>query len=244
MRLAYLPFRAMAETTRMMLRHAKIEFQDEMIWGQAFALARHQLEYPFDKVPVLYVSKGEGSVTIAQSGSIARYAAKLAGCYPKDPVECAFNDAVFEMAQELCTINPLINCYVGEQHARVKQWYFETCLPPALVNLERQLVIADGPFFGGAEPSHADFNVFHHLDNACFVEPACVSSVSTELTNWMIRMLDVQGVKEWLSERPKLEGVGVDPRLTDKLGRSIRQTDHESCATLVNGKFIFPSSRG
>jgi hypothetical protein len=36
---------------------------------------------------------------ILRGGSIARFAAKLAACYPADPARCALNDAVFEMAQ-------------------------------------------------------------------------------------------------------------------------------------------------
>ena len=32
-------------------------------------------------------------------GSMARFAAKMASCYPSDPARCALNDAVFEMAQ-------------------------------------------------------------------------------------------------------------------------------------------------
>ena len=30
---------------------------------------------------------------------MARFAAKMASCYPSDPARCALNDAVFEMAQ-------------------------------------------------------------------------------------------------------------------------------------------------
>jgi hypothetical protein len=46
-------------------------------------------------------------VVVAQSGSLARYAAKLAGVYPEnDHLVCAASDSVFELGQELCTINP------------------------------------------------------------------------------------------------------------------------------------------
>ena len=37
---------------------------------------------------------------MVRGGSIARFAAKLAACYPADPARCALNDGVFEMAQE------------------------------------------------------------------------------------------------------------------------------------------------
>ena len=70
---------------------------------------RSNSEFPYDKVPVIDVDGRR----IPQSGAITRYVAKLAGVYPEDPVECAFSDSIFETAQELCTINPMINCYAG-----------------------------------------------------------------------------------------------------------------------------------
>ncbi|CAK0890812.1 unnamed protein product [Prorocentrum cordatum] len=149
----------MAETTRFLLRHGGIPYadglgllvlpppphasrpgpaawgglavQDEVVWGRVFAERRARGEYPFDKVPVIFAD----GLPIAQSGSMARMAAKLAGCYPDDPVVCALNDAVFEMAQELCTINPMINCYTGRQFEQIRGWYFSE-LPRHLANIE------------------------------------------------------------------------------------------------------------
>ena len=95
LKLEYLPFRAMAETTRFLLAYGNISYRDEVVWGQTFASRRARRQYPFNKVPVLHV----GTDIIAQSGSMARLAAKMAGCYPEDPVEAARSDFVFEFAQ-------------------------------------------------------------------------------------------------------------------------------------------------
>ena len=106
---------------------------------------------------------------------MARYAAKLAGCYPTDPADCAAADAVFEFAQEMCTINPLVNCYAGDQYEQVKRWYFAS-FPTHLRRLERQL--DTGPFFAGQRaPTFADFNVLHMLLNAEVAEPGCVPPI-------------------------------------------------------------------
>ncbi|CAE8605363.1 unnamed protein product [Polarella glacialis] len=237
LRLSYLPFRAMAETTRFMFRHGNVPYQDEVVWGHVFSARRASGEYPFDKVPVLYVD----GMTVAQSGSIARYAAKLAGCYPLEPALCALNDAVFELAQELCTINPMINCYTGPQFNQVKQQYFAN-LPYHLANLGFQLEAAKrrgaGKFFGGATPSHADFSVYHHLANARLVEPQCVSEKSP-LFLWMESMEALPRLHEYLDERPELVGIGTDPGLVDKAGRFLAQRDHEGRALLIDGIFVF-----
>ncbi|CAK9106944.1 Hematopoietic prostaglandin D synthase (H-PGDS) (GST class-sigma) (Glutathione S-transferase) (Glutathione-dependent PGD synthase) (Glutathione-requiring prostaglandin D synthase) (Prostaglandin-H2 D-isomerase) [Durusdinium trenchii] len=236
LRLSYLPFRAMAETTRFIFRFGGISYQDEVVWGRVFADRRREGEYPFDKVPVLYIN----GRAVAQSGSIARYAAKVAGCYPAEPALCALNDAVFEMAQELCTINPMINCYTGPEFEQVKRWYFGS-LPQHLMNLEAQLEAATrsgGNFYGGSTPSHGDFNVYHHLANARLVEPQCIPD-TYQLVQWMELMESLPAMKAYLEERPKLVGIGTDPGLLDKANRLLRQRDPEGRALLVEGRFVF-----
>jgi glutathione S-transferase len=183
-------------------------------------------------------------VTVAQSGSIARYCAKLAGCYPDDPAKCAFNDAVFELGQEMCTINPLINCYaVGDQFNQVSRWYFSQ-LPAHLESLERQLLIStaqeDHSFFGGASPAHSDFNVYHHLSNAQLVEPSCVTSAPLE--DWMESMEALHSMRAYLQERPSLVGIGTDPGLVDANGYFLSQRDPHGSAVLAGGVFSFEPS--
>eukprot|EP00466_Bigelowiella_natans_P013483 jgi/Bigna1/137433/aug1.39_g12141 len=262
----------MAETTRFILHYGGIGYRDEAVWGLTFHERRQQGRYPFNVVPVMHVSEcSDGAtVTVAQSGTIARYAAKLAGCYPTDPQQCALSDAVFELGQEMCTINPLVNCYVGSQHAQIKDWYFSK-LPTHLMMLERQLFVAgellrkpsenssevdlssassssssssslssELHFFGGRTPSHADFNVYHHLSNALLVDPNCVEEVSGELTEWMGRMETLPSMKSYLEKRPKLVGIGENPGLLDKTGRLVTQRDPEGIAWLMDdGCFTF-----
>ena len=237
-RIEYLPFRAMAETTRFCLRHGGIPYVDHVVWGRTFAERRAQGHYPFDKVPVIHVDERPA---VAQSGTMARFAAKLAGIYPSDPTACAESDAVFELAQEMCTINPLINCYTGSDFERIHNAYFRQ-LPRQLQQLERMLQRTTSPdatpcFFGGHAPTHADFNVFHHLDNACTAEPDCIEIDA--LREWMGRMRALPALGAYLEERPQLVGIGSDPGLLDRKGRFLSQRHPEGYAWLVNGAFEF-----
>eukprot|EP01046_Picozoa_sp_COSAG06_P053051 COSAG06_NODE_9079_length_1992_cov_3.759113_2_plen_230_part_00 len=170
-------------------------------------------------------------VTVAQSGAIARWSARLAGCYPEDPARAAVADSVYELGQELCTINPLVNCYVGQDFDRIENHYFGEVLPQALPQLERELERAaaacaayapllpgeaffastsasimnaaaaaaqeeDGAAAGGGAaeglnlgmdgPTLADFNIFHHLDNAQLLEPDLLQG-SPALQRWQER---------------------------------------------------------
>ena len=72
-------FSAQAETTRFMLRYGQIPYVDHVVWGRTFAARRAAGHYAFDKVPVMHVAERPA---IPQSGTMARFAAKLAGCYP------------------------------------------------------------------------------------------------------------------------------------------------------------------
>jgi len=237
--LVYLPFRAMAETTRMLFAYGKVPYRDEAIWGRVFHDRRQSMQFPWGKTPVLQVP---GSRTVAQSGALARYAAKRAAVYPKDPVECALSDSIYELAQELCTINPLVNCFVGHQFNAIRADYFRNVLPPALVQLEIELIRAQQssqgqPFFAGATPAHGDFNVFHHLDNAMLLEPDILHNKES-LAAWFERMHALPQLKEFLSKRPVLNGIGEDPGLEDRNGVRITQRAPIGRAHLVDGCWL------
>jgi len=231
LRLIYLPFRAMAEPTRFMLHFANIPYTDELIWGPAFQREKALDGFPFDKTPILEID----GQRLAQSGSISRYVAKLAGLYPRDPLECAFADHIFEMGQEMCTINPLINCFTGYHHQSVKFEYFRG-LPRIFQNLERQL--GDKKYFGGVEPNFADFQMLHYLLNIFLSEDDCFSRNPT-LRRYTLEMSELPGVREYLESRPELIDIGVDPKLKDKNGTVIAQRSPEGRAWMQDGILTF-----
>lgn len=250
LRIVYLPFRAMAEPTRMLLSLGSVPYTDEAVWSTTFQYYKQQQLYPFGKTPVMVVSPSAASdddatmptleaakrgVVVAQSGSLARYAAKLAGRYPtSDYTACAVADAVFELGQELCTINPLVNCYSGASFEQVKQHYFSDVVPVALPQLERQLSAVGGAlaqqqqqqheeegidaaahgdggiYFAGSRASYGDINIFHMLNNTMLLEPDLLHG-QKELESWYWRVSELDGLKQYLAQRPVLNGVGGDP---------------------------------
>ena len=50
LKISYLPFRAMAEPTRLILRFGGVPYTDELVWGPVFSRRRQQGDYPFGKV--------------------------------------------------------------------------------------------------------------------------------------------------------------------------------------------------
>jgi len=245
----------------MMLAHSGIEYDDEAIWGAEFQRRKATGEFPWGKTPVLQLA-GAGR-TVAQSGAIARWSARRAGCYPTSPARAALADSVYELGQELCTINPLVNCYTGHDFERIRHHYFSDVMPQALPQLERELErAAAAPAGGGVspfrpgevyfasevepregsaaadEPTLADFNIFHHLDNAQLLEPDLLHGYPA-LLRWQERMRALPRLQLFLENRPVLNGIGEDPGLEDRQGVRVTQRSPEGQAWLRDGLWCF-----
>jgi len=239
-----------------------VEYDDEAIWGAEFQRRKLSGAFPWGKTPVLeLVGEASAGRVVAQSGAIARWSARLAGCYPADPVRAALADSVYELGQELCTINPLVNCYTGPDYERVRGYYFSDVMPQALPQLERELeraaaacapaagrgasplvpgeaFFASGSLGEADEPTLADFNIFHHLDNAQLLEPDLLHG-NAALQRWQERMLALPRLQRFLAERPVLNGIGEDPGLEDREGVRVTQRSPEGRAWLRGGLWCF-----
>merc|ERR1712166_743997 len=266
MRIVYLPFRAMAEPTRMLLALGGVKYSDEAVWGTAFQFYKAQELYPYAKTPVMVLSSDTGDdadgsedtltmaqrgYVVAQSGSLARYAAKLAGRYPTtNPMACAVSDSIFELGQELCTVNPLVNCYTGDHFNRVEQHYFRDVTPVALPQLDHQLAVVGsklaavddssgrpgdgGIYFAGNSATYGDVNVFHMLSNAMLLQPDLLVR-TPGLEDWYWRMQSLPGLAQFLKNRPTLNGISDDPGLEDRNGVRVTQQTSPGRAWLVDG---------
>lgn len=265
LRIVYLPFRAMAEPTRMLLALGSVPYEDEAVWGSAFQQYKQQQLFPFGKTPVMVIpsttlectltmaDSANGGIVVAQSGALARHAAKLAGRFPtEDHTACAVSDAIFELGQEMCTINPLVNCYTGDYFDQIKRHYFRDVAPVVLPQLERQLTTVGrtlalqqeeeeqqqgdgGVFFAGNRASYGDINVFHMLNNAVLLEPDLLSVETPALEEWYWRVAALDGLQEYLEKRPTLNGVAEDPGWEDRRGVRITQRTSPGRAWLVDG---------
>ena len=86
-------------------------------------------------------------------------------------------------------------------------------------------------FLGGSQPSFADFNLFHHLDNAMTAQPHCLADPGSEgmhtdfspLLDWFEKMRALPSLAEHLRNRPELVGIGTDPGLLDRKGMFVSQ---------------------
>ncbi|CAM9733614.1 unnamed protein product [Chrysoparadoxa australica] len=94
LKLTYFPIAGRAEATRLAFTIGGIEFCDHTVTFQEFAPLKPTL--PTGQLPVLEVD----GATIAQSAAILRYAGKLAGLYPEDPLEALKVDEIMDTLED------------------------------------------------------------------------------------------------------------------------------------------------
>ncbi len=121
-------------------------------------------------------------------------------------------DAIFEASQEWFNpLNPTVNFAVGDDFAAKRDAQLPG-LHLRLGDFEKLLAQHDGPFFFGSQPYACDFGVFHHVDLAHFFD-ADLLSAYPHLQTFMAAVRGLEGVKDYLTQRPELIGVGTKPEL-------------------------------
>lgn len=154
-RLTYFDFSGgRAEPIRIALHAAGIEFDDRRIAFPEFAEIKKEL--PFGCVPVLHVD-GEA---VTQSNALARYAGKLAGLYPEDPLQALFCDETMDAIED---INHYLGPTFGLQGDALKaarEQVVERRLSVFLPGLARLLARGGGEYFADGRLTVADLKVF------------------------------------------------------------------------------------
>ncbi|RLN98812.1 hypothetical protein BBJ28_00018995 [Nothophytophthora sp. Chile5] len=157
-KLTYFDGKGRAELSRLLFAYGGVPFVDERVPHADFPALKQKL--PLGQLPVVEV---DGTV-YAQSMAIARYAAKIAGLYPSDPVEALKAD-MFS-----CTLSDLEGPFVEimfktkdetEKAEKIKTFVDET-VPKSFGALEK---LVQGKFILGDKPSFADLQFLDIVEN-------------------------------------------------------------------------------
>lgn len=168
---------------------------------EEFAANKAAGKYPFGQVPVMYVD-GE---CIPQSNAMARYAGRLAGLYPEDPLQAFRVDAIID------TIDDVINAVVATftlpeaqvKGAREKVGANE--IPKLLKYLTDILDKNGGKFLVGDKLTLADLDamiVVQHWFGAGLTEhlPTFVVTENRAFQSYVEGLKELDAVKNYLSK--------------------------------------------
>ena len=163
----------------------------------------------FKQLPMMEVEDG---TQICQSIAILQYIENLGGLKISNPVKAAEATAVLQSAQELfAPLNPTVNFAVG-QDFKNKRDSMRVNLESRFSDLARYLDKHEGRYFIDDTPRAAEFACFHHLDLSRNLDPEILNKFP-RLIKFVNDIEDIDSVSKYLKNRPKLVGVGIEPKL-------------------------------
>jgi glutathione S-transferase len=143
-----------AEPARLALAIGGIAFEDHRFTFPEFAEVRKTT--PFGQVPTLQVD----GVQVTQCDSILRYAGKLAGLYPTDPLQALLCDEVMYVVEEAAVkMGPTFRM-TGDAQKEARLALVNGAMPVYLGWLQSQLLAHGGEYFADKRLTVADLKVF------------------------------------------------------------------------------------
>lgn len=188
-----------AEPVRLALHLGGVAFEDHRFTFPEFAAFRTTT--PFGQVPTLYVD----GLQVTQSDAILRYAGKLAGLYPTDPLQALLCDEVAYVVEEASVrIGPTFRMS-GEEQKAARLALVNGSMPVYLAWLQAQLEAHGGEFFADNRLTVADLKVFvdvrglnsGRLDH---VPTDLVERVAPALNAHMQRVASTPGVQAYYAQ--------------------------------------------
>ena len=202
--------RALAEAPQLLMHYADIKYNYIMSWDyydKEWQEVKPQI--PFKQLPMIVV---DDEHEICQSIAILNFIENIAGLKLKDPVKEAQANAILQSAQELfLPLNPAVNFAVGEDFAKRR----EDMLPflqTRFGELEKIINLNGGRFFIDDTPRACDFAAFHHLDLSRKLDAKIIKKFP-RLEKFLDDIASLSSIESYLSKRPELIDVSVEPKL-------------------------------
>jgi glutathione S-transferase len=210
LKLVYFKMRALAEAPQLLLNYCKINYEYIMSWDHfddEWSNVKPKLA--FKQLPMMEVEDG---TQICQSTAILQYIENLGGLKISNPVKAAEATAVLQSAQELfAPLNPTVNFAVGQDFNN-KRDSMRVNLESRFSDLARYLDKYESTYFIDDTPRAAEFACFHHLDLSRNLDPEILNKFPS-LIKFVNDIEAIDSVSKYLKNRPKLVGVGIEPKL-------------------------------
>ena len=202
--------RALAEAPQLLMHYADIEYNYIMSWDyydKEWQEVKPQI--PFKQLPMIVV---DDEHEICQSIAILNFIQNIAGLKLEDPVQEARANAILQSAQELfLPLNPAVNFAVGDDFIKRRDDMLPF-LQTRFEELEKIINLNGGRFFIDDTPRACDFAVFHHLDLSRKLDGKIIKDFP-RLEKFLDDIASLSSIESYLSERPELIDVSIEPKL-------------------------------
>ncbi|MCB1907523.1 MAG: glutathione S-transferase family protein [Rhodocyclaceae bacterium] len=201
LRLTYFDFAGgRAEPARLTLHIGGIPFEDHRFAPADFAEVRKST--PLNQVPTLHV----GGVQVTQSDAITRYAGKLAGLYPADPLQALLCDEVMGALEDVTVKLGTTFGLSGDELKSAREALAADFLPRYLRWLDRQLEAHGGQFFADQRLTIADLKAFVVLrwlasGKLDHIPGDLVAKVAPKLDDYVARIAGTPEIAAWYDGR-------------------------------------------
>jgi len=154
-KLSYFNIKGAAEPSRLAFTVAGVDWEDNRIARESWPEMKPTT--PFGSVPVL---EFEGK-QYAQSNAILRYAGKLGGLYPSDPLLALEVDMQLDAIEDMfMTIRPTMAIKDEDKKMEARKVLAEETLPKWLANFNQTIKDNSSGFLAGDSMSIADLKLY------------------------------------------------------------------------------------
>ncbi|CAG9465723.1 unnamed protein product [Pedinophyceae sp. YPF-701] len=154
-KICYFPAKGRAEPARLALTVGGVPFEDERIKGDEFVSKKPGL--PFGSLPTMEV---DGKL-FAQSSAMLRYAGRLSGLYPEDPLEAFKVDMIVDGILDVQTpLSATFSIADPAEKLAARAKIVKEVIPRYVGALDRLIAAEPGEFCANGKLSIADIFVY------------------------------------------------------------------------------------
>jgi glutathione S-transferase len=163
--LHYFPFPGRAGAIRDTLRIGRVPFEDRHVSREEHADRKSKGEWPWGALPVLDVGSGAGRRRICQSNAILRYAGRLSGLYPNDPIEALKVDEALDALDDLfAPLGPTFRETDEARKTAMRKEMADVSLPRDFGRLEQMIKAQGSGYLAGRSLTVADLKALHQIN--------------------------------------------------------------------------------
>lgn len=211
--LTYLNLPGRGEIIRLVLSAGNLDFEDKRVTREEWKDLKQST--PMGQLPILEYD----GVVLAQSCAIAKFLAKKTNLAPKSDLDEARADMIIDFIKDGQVRIAMAWHRTGEERVEAAKKLFTVDMPEFFKIAERLLKQNGGKYFAGDSLSYADIGMFDQLEAINWPDHPFMKDLPHQeerlkiidqhplLAEFLDRVRQNPGIKNWLEKRPVFKGL-------------------------------------